>query len=248
MPEEVAVAFYQDWKFWSFAVSFTALVISLVPHAKRLAKAKLEGDFYRHLVVTHKVGNPNAQLFVMLTNSGGKNLRIRSMRLQIKRGDISFNLNGMSYFHQSGDKESLLLTPFRLASGAAEWGHIVVFYSAMSPQELRAFKSIQGNMREDIVAKRAGLSADGPVVEVDAANLKPALAHFDRKFKWEPGEYEVTLQVETDPPNAFQPKQLRMTIFESDSAELKETRDRLKFGFDILIGDAPSVLIELQER
>lgn len=248
MAGEAVVVFYQDWKFWSFAVSFTALIISIAPHAKRLAKAKLVGDVYRHLVVTHKVGNPNAQLFVMLTNSGGKRLRIKNMRLQVKRGDVHFTLNGMSYFHQSGDKESLLLTPFRLSSGEGDWGHIVVFYSAMSPQELRAFKTLQGEMRADILARRAGLPADTPDVEVDAAVLTQALAHFDRKFKWEPGEYEVTLQVDTEPPNAFQPKQLRMTIFESDSADLKETRGRLKFGFDILVGDAPSVLIELLER
>lgn len=247
MAEEAVVAFYQDWKFWSFAVSFTALVISLLPQLKRLAKAKLVSDVYQRLVITHKVGNPNAQLFVMLTNSGGKKLRIKSVRLDIKRGDVVFTMNGMSYFHQSGDKESLLLTPFRLSPGE-EWGHLVVFYPPLSQQDQRAFKTFQGEMRADILRKRVGLPPETPDVEVDAEVLAPAIAYFDRKFKWESGEYEVTLQVETEPANALLSKQLRMTIFESDSSELKDCRGRLKHGFDVLVGDAPSIVIELVDR
>lgn len=243
----LGIPFYLDWKFWSFAVSFTALVVSVLPHLKRFTKAKLVGDVYQHMAVTHKVGNPNAQLFVMLTNSGGKSLRIKNISLDVKHGDIAFAMSGVSYFRQSGDKDPLLLTPFRLSQGA-EWGHLVAFHPVLSQQDQRVFKTFQGEIRKNIVKKREGLPADSPLVEADADVLAPALAYFDKKFKWEPGEYEMTLRIATEPANVFLPKRLRMTIFESDSLELRQGRNDLKHGFDILAGSAPSVIIELVDQ
>lgn len=245
----LGIPFYLDWKFWSFAVSFSALVISLLPHLHRLKRAKLDCDVYKKIALTHKVGNPNAQLFVILTNSGGKKIRISNMRLELKRnGDNPFNLSAVDYVHTPGDKGNVLMTPFRLPT-SGEWGHLVNFYTELPQQDQRAFKTLQASLRKDIAAKREGLPKDSSeVVEVDATTLAPALAYFDRKFKWEPGEYEVTLHIATEPKSAFEPIKLRTTIFESDASELRGERDQLKFGRDLLYGGAPTIICELLER
>lgn len=253
MSAELAVnpgiPFYLDWKFWSFAVSFLALIISLIPQLARFKRAKLVCDVYKKMALTHKVGNPNAQLFVILTNAGGKKLRIENMHLEFKpNGEKPFSITAMDYAHTPGDKGNVLMTPFRLSAGE-EWGHLVNFYTDLSQQENRTFKTLQAAVRTDIATKRKGFAEDSTdVVEVDTTTLAPVLAYFDRKFKWEAGEYEVTLYITTEPKAAFESIKLRTTIFESDANELREERESLKFGSDLLYGGASTVVCELTER
>jgi hypothetical protein len=251
MAAELAVTasipFYLDWKFWSVAVSFLSLFISLAPHFRRLRRPKLDIEVYQRIFLTHRVGNPNAQLHLILTNIGGKRIKVKGMHLELKRsGEAPFKLPAATYLHKPNDVEGILMTPFRLPVEEA-WSHTVNFVSETTHQEQRAFKAFHKSIADDLIAKRVGLPADAPDVEGDVLIVKPAYEYFDRLFKWNHGEYEVTLCVTTD-TSWCSSKNLRMTIFETDSQELQQSRGQLKFGRDIFKNDAPGVVVELVER
>ncbi len=71
------------------------------------------------------------------------------------------------------------------------------------------------------------------VVSADDANVTPLLAFFEKKFRWMPGEYEVVLRIQTEPPNAMPDKHFRITLFESDSKEMEDYRSDYKYGFGV---------------
>lgn len=117
MASELAIppgiSFYLDWKFWSFAVSFLALLISLLPHTKRLKRARLDCDVYQKIHISHKVGNPNAQAHIILTNVGGREVRVKGMALKFQRnGAELFPLPAGNYLGSAGIQamSSLLLS------------------------------------------------------------------------------------------------------------------------------------------
>jgi hypothetical protein len=238
---------YLDWKMWSFVVAFTALLISVLPHLKRLRRARLEIEVYQRIFLTHKVGNANAQLHVMLTNTGGRRIRVKGMHLEFKRaGELPFKLRAVSYLHEPNDTNGILMTAFRLPV-EQEWSHTVNFYNEITHQEHRAFKAFHKAIADNIIAKRVGLPEGAPDVEADGQVVQPALEYFSRLFRWFHGEYEVTLHVTTD--TDWSPsKKLRMTVFETDSQELEQVKDQLKFGRDLFKNDAPGIAVELLER
>ncbi|MBX9726739.1 MAG: hypothetical protein K2X09_05685 [Rickettsiales bacterium] len=247
MAAELGGPWYLDWKMWSLLVSIPAFVISLLPYAKKLKRAKLDCDVYQKTYLTHKVGNPNAQLHVMLTNVGGKEIRVKGMALDFKRtGDALFTLNAMNYLHTPSDTNGILMTLFRIKPGD-EWSHYVNFYSDTSAQDQRDFRAFRQALAADTLTKREGLPSNAPDVELDVAKVAPALAYFARKFKWFAGEYEVTLRILTTNDLALE-KKLRMTLFETDAKELEEVKEKIKFGFDVFKNDAPGVAIDLVER
>lgn len=232
---------------WSSVAAFVALGLSIVPYLRRFRKSRLEIDVYQRVFLTHKVGNPNAQLQVMLTNTGGKRIRVRGMSLDIKRaGDTLFSLVGVTYLHLPSASEGVLLAPFSLQV-EQEWGHLVNFYQITTQQEQRTFRTFQKSIKDNIIAQRVGMPPSAPDVEAPPELVAPALEYFNRRFKWFEGEFELTLTISTD-TDFVASKKLRMTIFETDSQNLEECKTQLKFGRDILQNDAPGTIVELMER
>src|SRR5712691_6475060 len=109
MPvDQVAlVPFYLDWKFWSVAVAVIALILSQLPPIHiLLRRAKLDVEAYSRMLLTHKVGNPNAQLHLIISNPGGRELRIKGILLRLRRGtEDEFVLPAQNYLQSPGDKE-----------------------------------------------------------------------------------------------------------------------------------------------
>lgn len=247
--------FYADWKFWSVVVSLVAIALSQLPPVHiMLRRAKLDIDVYSRIVINHKVGNPNAQLHLILSNIGGRILKIRSISLRFRRGiEDDFTLPAQNYFQQPADKESVLLTSFKLKPND-EWGHVVNFLNLFSRTEDKEYRKIESDLRNDILNKlnvqkqlEEQLSQDDPIAKIDRTihstssdyviasddKVQPALAFFDKKFRWMPGEYSMTLEVKAEPPSASITKQFRVTIFETDSNELREFREDYKYGAGI---------------
>ncbi len=141
-PEQLLLTpFYLDWKFWSAAVAFLALVLSqLSPLHILFRRAKLDAEAYSQMHITHKVGNPNAQLHLILSNAGGRDLRIRAFELQFKQGsEDMFVLPAKNYLQLPGDRDAVLLTPFKLKPGE-EWAHIVNFLNFFSRQDDKQYR------------------------------------------------------------------------------------------------------------
>lgn len=226
--------FYFDWVFWSFVVALFALVLSQLPPIHiMIRRPKLEVEVYSQMHITHKVGNPNAQLHLILSNTGGRVLKIRGIELQFKRAKTDeFNLPAMNYYQLSGDKETVLLTSFKLKPGE-EWAHIVNFLNFFSRDDDKLFRRLESNLRTDILDQREFLEDKNEIVTAEDSNIQPLLEFFDGKFRWQPGEYEMRLKVQTDPPNSLSDKHFRFVLFESDSEELSSYKDDYKYGFGV---------------
>src|SRR5262249_50685677 len=75
----------------------------------------------------------------------------------------------------------------------------------------------------------------GPPVAADDEHVRPLLDFFETKFRWFPGEYELVLQIKTEPKRASINKHYRLILFESESKELADHRDDIKHGFGVYI-------------
>jgi hypothetical protein len=74
--------FYSDWIFWSVVVSAIAIILSQLPPLHVLVRRpKLEVESYGRILLLHKIANPNAQLHLLISNVGGREVRIRGMSL-----------------------------------------------------------------------------------------------------------------------------------------------------------------------
>jgi hypothetical protein len=249
MTDIVQVPFYTDWTFWAVVVSVAALALSQLPPIHiLLRRARLEVEAYSKIHLTHKVGNPNAQLHLIISNSGGREIRVKSVLLHFRRGDEDrFTLPAQNYLPAPDSKGSVLLTSFRLKP-RDEWAHIVNFHQVFSRQEEKEYRAMESNLKNDIFSKRNRVD-EKILAEADSAYVRPFMEFFDRKFRWHPGEYELTLEVVTNPEKAGLRKNYRITIFESDSAELRDYIDEYKYGDGIYFdsGHHVGIIVPLVE-
>jgi len=243
--------FYLDWVFWSFIVALLALVLSQLPPIHiMIRRPKLEAEVYSQMHITHKVGNPNAQLHLILSNNGGRVLKIREIDLHFKRGKTDeFNLPAKNYYQLPGDKETVLLTSFKLKPGE-EWAHVVNFLNFYSRDDDKLFRQLESNLHTDILGKRELLEDKNEMVAAEEANVQPLLKFFDGKFRWHPGEYEMTLSAQTDPPDALSDTNFRFVLFESDYEELSGYKDDYKYGFGVSLDTAKhkGIFVPLSEH
>ncbi len=72
----------------------------------------------------------------------------------------------------------------------------------------------------------------------ETARATPAPVFFRSKFRWEPGEYVLTLNVKAEPERASVSSRYRITLFESDSKELPGYCGGYKFGYGVFL-DSP---------
>jgi hypothetical protein len=65
-----------------------------------------------------------------------------------------------------------------------------------------------------------------------------------------PGEYEIDLRVQTEPPNAMSDRHYRITLFESDSKELEDYQKDYKYGFGVSLDAArqQGLIVPLSEH
>ncbi len=231
--------FYLDWTFWAFVVSFLALALSQLPpiHAM-FRRAKLDVEAYSRIHLTHSVGNPNAQLHLIVSNVGGREVKVKSIVLHFKRGnDDQFTLPSQNYLQAPGDKDTVLWTSFKLKP-KDEWAHIVNFLNFFSRTDEKALRQIESNLKNDILEKKELPDNKGINVEAEPENVQPVIEFFRQKFRWEPGEYEIALEIKTEPQHANVLKHYRVTLFESDSAELRSYANDYEFGIGVCWSDA----------
>lgn len=229
---------YLDWQFWTALVAFAALVLSQLPPLYSLfRRGRVSLEAYDRLQITHTLGNSNAQIHLIVINQGGRPVRVRRITLTLQCGNNPpWTLTALNYYQAITDKSAVLLTPFTLGPNQ-EWAHSVGFLTPLSRQEEQRFRQIQSAMRADIQAKKLLPGNVNILVEADPATLNPALAFFQQKFRWEPGEYAVTINFVTEPADASLEKRYRITLFESDTADLRSYTDAYKYGLGVYFFD-----------
>jgi hypothetical protein len=239
-----------DWTFWTMVVAGLALVLSQLPPIHQLLKrSKLAVEVYSRVLLTQKVGNPNINLHVIFTNLGGRSIRIRGATLTLKRdGKVLAELPAQTYFQNPSDTQSVLFTSFSLKP-KEDWAHVVTFLIPFSRAGDKQFRAAELVLKKDINEKGKLPENKERLVEADQKSVQPFTAMFERMFIWQPGEYEVSVTVNSIPKAATPGRSYRFTLFESDSAELAGVKDAFRFGDGIYwdSGNFSGVGIQLVE-
>lgn len=250
----ITTPFYFDWTFWTAAVALLALVLSQLPPLHVLFRgAALDVEAYDHIQILHALGRPGATLHLILLNRGGREIKVSAISLAFVRdGGDRFELPGRGYYQSPTDQSPVILTSFRLPSNG-EWKHIVNFFIPASRTEEREIDQIKSAIRNDIVPRRAQPGNENVLLEAPPDLVAPAEALFRRMFRWQAGEYEVTLNIRTEPKRASITRHYRFTVFESDTAQLVSETKRYKIGAGVYYRDAEQVpvflpLVPMAER
>lgn len=235
----VIIPFYLNWTFWAVVVSTTAIILSQLPPIHLLLRPRrIEVEVHSRVQVTHRAGNPNVGLVVSLTNSGGRNLRIRSINLELSRdGKPLANLPAQNYFETLSSTSTVLLVPFLLKPGES-WAHGVNFLNFFDRHTEKHYRECLSALNTDIRQKvNARPKGSEEMVVADPKVVAPFLELFDKLFVWQTGEYVISLSVTTSPESASYSKMYRFTLYESDTDDLKKHTDDYKYGggitFDI---------------
>lgn len=226
------VPFYLNWTFWTAVVAFVALALSQLPPLQLLLRPRrLDVEVHSRINLTHKVGNPNAALQVSIGNSGGRQLQIRTLRLNLVRDDDRLVvLPAQNYFETPSSQTSVLFVPFTLKPGE-HWSHVVSFLNYFDRKTEKLYRERESALREDIHGKlRALPKGENEMVRAEENLVQPFRDLFERLFIWEPGEYVAELVVEAAPGSATFKKPYRFTIFESDTADLRRQTDDYPYG------------------
>ena len=243
--------FYQDWQFWSAVVAAFALVLSQLPPLHVVfRRPKLKCEAFTRIHLTHRVGNPIAQWHLIIENTGGKDIRVKSIELRFSRnGADIITLQAQSYLRTPDAQENVMFTPFRIAQGQ-EWAHVINFFNLFSRDDEKEFRRIESAMRSDIRSNREALVDKSQDVATDLKILGQAMAFFERHFAWEPGEYEAKLKVATDTERANIEKTFRFTMFESESLELRRYTEGYPFGAGVVFNTPAhtGILVPVSEK
>lgn len=216
----MSFGFLSDWTFWSALVALVALLLSQLPPVKSWFEgARLDLELYSRIHLSHKVGNPNVQLHLILENTGGRRVRVKSMQLDIERdGKKVASLDAPNYLLEPQDNQTLLLTPFTLYP-EEEWSHSVNFLNYFNREEEKKYRSAEKSLK-DFVRKTNKGGDNAEIVRADENLVKPFMDIFESKFIWGAGEYKIKVLIETESQKTDTCKTFRFTLFESQSEEL----------------------------
>lgn len=226
---------YLNWAFWAVVAAGISIVLSqLPPVLSWFRTAKINLDVYSKIYITHKIGNPNLQLHLIITNVGGRKVRVEGINVTLTReGAELASLPAQSYLQNQQDKNVSLLVPFSL-SPTKEWAHITNFLNYFDRIDGNNYQRIEDAMRAHLNDNFETLNEQAPQpLEHDPALVTEAIEFFNSKFIWESGEYTMLINVYTSDELANISKEFRFTIFESHTDQLKKITEDYKIGAGI---------------
>ena len=170
MQQVDSIPLYLNWSFWAVLVATLALILSQLPPVHLLfRRCRLDVEPYSRIHLTHKVGNPNAQLHLILTNVGGRSVKVKEINLKFTRDgkDVAF-LPAQNYLQNPGDKATVLFTSFSLKP-KEEWAHIVNFLNYFSRADEKKYRSAESSLKQSIIELKKLPENKERVVEVEAS-------------------------------------------------------------------------------
>ena len=255
-PLIIDTPLYLDWTFWSVIFSAIAVILSQLPPVRLwLKKAKIDFEIHSKICLLHKIGNPNLHIHVLISNIGGKKIKIKKINAQIESDQKKLaQLPTQDYLQTPSDKNGILFTTFSLKP-TEEWKHSVNLYNEFSREDEQKFQGFRKNLMENIRTKLDSRNKENSQeqMEADPEHVNPIKLFFDNHFIWNAGEYKLTVNILTDHASANTSKSFRFTIFESHTEQLKLIVDRYKYGEDILyppselMGGLPQVALNIVE-
>ena len=250
MPEVVNMPLYFNWSFWAVFIAALALLLSQLPPIHMLLqRAKLDIELYSRTHLTHKIGNPNLQLYLILNNVGGRTIKVRGITTTIKKdGNQIAVLPAQNYLQNPNDTASVLFTMFSLKP-REEWTHFVNFLNFFSRSDEKKYRDAESKLKADIFKKREEPQNKDKLVEAENGLVTVFLKMFEEKFLWFPGEYEMRVSVDTKPAGACVERNFRFTLFESDAEELSKFQEDYKLGDGIYYqtDKHPGIIVQISE-
>lgn len=245
-----APTWYLNWDFWTALVAALALVLSQLPPLHRLLRGpRITVEAHRRLLLAHKVGNPNAQIHLILGNLGGRSARIHRIELAFTRdGEKVGTLFGDGYLTAPAAGSPRLLTSFSLAPGE-DWAYFVNFMREVSRQEVKEYRDAELTLKASIFEQRKADTEPKQLYEAKPSTVVPFEKMFEQRFVWKPGEYQLAIAVHAKPESAGATRRYRFTVFESESLELRQAADDFRFGDGIYwdSGKHTGVVVQLAE-
>jgi hypothetical protein len=213
-------------------MSLSAIVLSQIPPVHLLLRPRrLDVEVHSRILLTHLVGNANLTLVVSVRNTGGRDLRVRGLRIDLMRdGKVLGSFPAQNYYETPSSTSLVLLVPFSLKRGE-QWAQGVHFLNFFDRKTEKLFKESQSAISRDI-RRRIDTRSEGDknLVVAEPALVAPFEELFSRMFLWEAGEYVATLSVKAEPGSASYTKAYRFTLYESDMVELKRYAEEYKYG------------------
>lgn len=225
-----------DWQFWTAAFALIAIVLSQLPPVNLWFRpTRLDVEVQNRANISHKVGNPNLNLYLSLTNAGGRQTKISKISLEIERdGQHVCTLPAQSYFETLSSKGAVIFVPFVLKPGET-WGYTTGFFPSFDRQSEKLYRDSESALRLRIREKLNERNPDDKRdVEAEPHFMTPFLQLFERLFIWKSGEYVAILNVQAIPSGASFSKKFRFTIFESEANELASYKEHYSTGAGLL--------------
>lgn len=226
---------WTNWQFWSAIVALGALLKSEFPPVYSLFKRpRLELEAHNRIIITHGAGNPNVNLFLSLSNVGNCDIRIKSINLVISPGDREpFELPVQTFFPILTENKPVIFSRFKL-SPKTDLSSLFSFFKPFSRNDEQIFRQLSSPIKEDILAKRAIPGFDQKsVAEAEPQKVADFVKFSESRFKWDRGEYELTVTVLTDRADVRASKKFRFTLFDSDAHSLRSYADYYKYGVGV---------------
>ncbi len=184
--ESEVIPFYLNWSFWTVIIAGLALLLSQLPPIHILLKrAKIDFELYSQINITHKIGNPNLQIHIIINNVGGRRVRVKGIEAKIFRdGSEVGTLPAQNFLQTPSDTNNVLLTSFSINPNE-EWGHFVNLLKFFGREDEKSYRCFEGNIKDDIFGKRKLIKGDTKeLIEAKKENVEPFTAFFNERFIW----------------------------------------------------------------
>jgi len=170
-------------------------------------------------------------MFVSIKNTGGRQLRVRSLRIVLTREKKPLaEFMAQNYLETPSASFPVLMVPFSLKPEET-WSHMTNFFNPFDRATEKLYRENLSALQEDIQQKlKDKQSNDNEPVEADPKLVTPFMTLFEKLYVWEDGEYVAELIVDTEQKDITFRTKYRFTLFESDTADLKKHTEDYKFG------------------
>lgn len=250
--QSTPIPFYLDWTFWAFVASAVAIALSQAPPIRQWFRpGRIAIELADRVHISHMLGFPNVQLYLSLSNVGGRSVRVKKVVIEVTRhGQATCTLRCQAYFATAASTDTVMFLPFNLPAGD-EWGHRVNAFEALVAKDDGDLFRLRRALRVDIGNKVRQRDKQDPastdLVVADESVLTPIMDLFQSKFVWLPGEYELLVKVETKEAKADARANYRFTLYDPESKELRQYADDYKYGFGPAVDTErhPGVLCQL---
>ncbi|EHH1191833.1 hypothetical protein O1D87_003466 [Vibrio cholerae] len=221
-----------DWQFWSAFFAFVAIILSQFPPMRTWFKGKkAELEKTPYVTLSHKVGNPNVSLFIILKNVGSQTLAVKKIRAVFKRDNEEvFTLNAGGYLRNQNDAFYTMFTPFDLKVDEV-WAHTVNLNEYWSRKQQQRYREIESEIRNSIFTSQSGATPEvGKLYEASIDSQIAISEFFKENFKWDNGDYSVELEVLSENDTVLIKDYFRFVLYESESKALADYQSDYKYG------------------